>query len=164
MGHETSQIPRLLVIGIGNAYRGDDAAGLAAARRIRDRTPKYCSVLEHTGDGASLIELWTGAERAIVIDAMRSGDEPGTVTRFDATLRPLPAAIFRNSTHMFSLPEAIELSRALQQLPGQLIVYGVEAQDFEAGANLSPAIDFALGTVVQRVLQELSEKHLCSQM
>lgn len=164
MGHGTSQIPRVLVIGIGNDYRGDDAAGLAAARRIRDRTPKYCSVLEHTGDGASLIELWTGVERVVVIDAMRSDNDPGTVIRFDATLRPLPAAIFHNSSHTFSLPEAIELSRALKQLPGQLIVYGVEARDFEAGANLSSVIDSALETVVQRVWQELSQKQIGSQI
>ncbi len=164
MRDETFRNADILVIGIGNAYRGDDAAGLVVAQRIRDRTAKHFSVCEHTGDGASLMELWTGVDLVIVIDAMRSGAEPGMVIRFDATLRPLPAAIFHNSSHTFSLPEAIELSRVLKQLPGHLIVYGVEARDFEAGANLSPVIDSALETVVQRVWQEISEKHIGSQI
>jgi hydrogenase maturation protease len=157
MGNEPPRKPNILVIGIGNAYRSDDAAGLIAARRVKERVSGHCSVIEHTGEGAALMELWKDADTIIVIDAVRSGAAPGTVSRFDASLRPLPVSMFRNSTHAFSVPEAVELSRALKQLPRQLIVYGVEAQNFEAGTNLSPAIDFAMQTVVQRVLQELSQ-------
>ncbi len=118
------------------------------------------SVIEHTGDGAALMELWKDADSVVVIDAVLSGAAPGTVSRFDAALRPLPASMFRDSTHAFGLAEAVELSRALKQLPRRLIVYGVEAKNFEAGTNLSPAIEFALPTVVERVLQELSQNVL----
>jgi hydrogenase maturation protease len=156
MGSKPLRKPNTLVIGIGNAYRSDDVAGLIAARRVKERVSEDCSVVEHTGEGAALMELWKDAEAVIVIDAVRSGAPPGTVSRFDASLRPLPASMFRDSTHTFSLPEAVELSRVLKQLPPQLIVYGVEAQNFEAGTDLSPAIERAMQTVVERVLQELS--------
>jgi hydrogenase maturation protease len=149
--------PSILVIGIGNAYRSDDAAGLMIARRIQQQATEYCAAIEHTGEGAALMELWKDADRVIVIDAMRSGAAPGKLSRFDATLRPLPATMHRDSTHAFSLPEAVELSRILQQLPRQLIVYGVEAQSFEAGTNLSPALELAIPAVVKRVLQEVSQ-------
>ncbi len=163
MGNEAPRKPNILVIGIGNAYRSDDAAGLIAARRIREQVSKCGSVIEHTGEGAALMELWKDAEPVIVIDAVRSGAAPGTVSRFDAALRPLPASMFRDSTHVFGLAEAVELSRALKQLPRPLIVYGVEAQNLEAGTNLSPAIEFAIQTVVERVLQELSQSTPYSQ-
>jgi hydrogenase maturation protease len=149
--------PSILLIGMGNAYRSDDAAGLIAARRIREQAPEHCAIIEHTGEGAALMELWKDADRVIVIDAMRSGAAPGNVSRFDATLRPLPATMRQDSTHAFSLPEAVELSRTLQQLPRQLIVYGIEAQSFEAGTNLSPALELAIPAVVKRVLQEVSQ-------
>lgn len=161
VGNAVPRKPNILVIGMGNAYRSDDAAGLVAARRIarriKEQATEYCSVIEHTGEGAALMELWKGADRVIVIDAMRSGAAPGNISRFDATLRPLPAAMRRDSTHAFSLPQAVELSRTLQQLPRQLIVYGVEAQNFEAGTNLSAAIELAVPAVVERVLQELPQ-------
>src|SRR5271157_1894466 len=157
MENKAPRRPNMLVIGIGNAYRSDDAAGLIAARRVRERVPECASVIEHTGDGATLMELWKDVEAVIVIDAVRSGAAPGTVSRFDAALRPLPASMFRDSTHTFGLAEAVELSRALKQLPRRLVVYGVEAKNFEAGTNLSPAIEFALQTAVERVLQELSQ-------
>lgn len=160
MGNEPPRKPGSLVIGIGNAYRSDDAAGLIAARRLRKQMSECGSVIEHTGDGAALMELWKDADSVVVIDAVLSGAAPGTVSRFDAALRPLPASMFRDSTHAFGLAEAVELSRALKQLPRRLIVYGVEAKNFEAGTNLSPAIEFALPTVVERVLQELSQNVL----
>jgi hydrogenase maturation protease len=162
MGNEAPRKPNILVIGIGNAYRGDDAAGLIAARRVRQQVPECGSVIEHAGEGAALMELWKDADTVIVIDAMRSGAAPGTVRRFDAELGPLPTSMFRGSTHAFGLAEAIELSRAMKQLPRPLIVYGVEAQNFEAGTKLSPAIEFAMQTVVERVLQELPQNVFCS--
>lgn len=162
MGNEAARKPDILVIGMGNAYRSDDAAGLIAARRVNEQASEHCSVIEHTGEGAALMELWKGADTIIVIDAVRSGAAPGTVSRFDATLHPLPASMFRDSTHAFGLAEAVELGRALKQLPRQLIVYGVEAQNLKAGTNLSPAIEFAVQTVVERVLQELPQNVLYS--
>jgi hydrogenase maturation protease len=162
MGNEAPRKPNILVIGIGNAYRSDDAAGLIAARRVNEQASEHCSVIEHTGEGAALMELWKGADTTIVIDAVRSGAAPGTVSRFDAALCPLPVSMFRDSTHAFGLAEAVELGRALKQLPPQLIVYGIEAQNLKAGTSLSPAIEFAVQTVVERVLQELPQNVLYS--
>jgi hydrogenase maturation protease len=155
MTNEPPRKPSILVIGIGNAYRSDDSAGLIAARRVKEQVSEDYSVIEHTSEGAALMELWKGADRVIVIDAVRSGAAPGTVSRFDASLRPLPAPMFRDSTHAFSLVQAVELSRALNQLPCQLIVYGVEGQKFEAGTDLSPAVEFGIQGVTERVLQEV---------
>ena len=160
MEDEVHQPASILVIGIGNPDRGDDAIGLIAARQIRSQNGTPHDVIEHTGDGAGLIELWEAAGRVIVIDAMRSAAIPGTIERFDATRQSLPATLFPNSTHTFSLYEAIEVSRALQRFPGQLIVYGIEGENFAVGAGLSPAVQFALEEVVQRVRQEFRENQI----
>jgi hydrogenase maturation protease len=143
-----------LVIGIGNAYRSDDALGLIAARRLKGRLPTG-SVLEHDGEGSSMMKLWTGADRVIVIDAMCSAAVPGTIRRFDVTHCPLPVPTFGKSTHAFGLAEAVELSRALHQLPHELIIYGVEGQDLGPGTTLSVAMEPAINNVVERVLQEV---------
>jgi hydrogenase maturation protease len=132
--------PRVVVIGIGNAARGDDAAGLIAARRLGG--------LEHEGDPVGLLDAWAGAGVAVVIDAVRSGAEPGTVHRFDGGRTPLPARLrSSSSTHAIGLAEAIELGRALERLPARLIVYGIEGRCFEAGAPLTPAVAAAVDAV-----------------
>jgi hydrogenase maturation protease len=63
----------VLIIGIGNEYRSDDAAGLLAARKIRTLGIKGLDVTENNGDGADLIEKWTGRNFVILIDAVLSG-------------------------------------------------------------------------------------------
>jgi hydrogenase maturation protease len=143
-----------LVIGIGNEYARDDAAGLLVVRRLKERSESKCAILEHNGEGASLIEAWKGATSVVVIDAVRSGAEPGRVHRFNARLAPLPAEHFRGSTHAFGLCEAIELARSLNQLPQGLIVYGIEGQDFTAGVSVSAAVENAVGDVAQSVFEE----------
>ena len=101
------------------------------------------------------MELWTGADCVIVVDATRTTAAPGTVKRFDVTGSPLPVAMFE-STHAFSLMEAVELSRALSCLPRKLIIYGVEGQDFQTGTSLSPAMEVAIKNVVRDVLREVN--------
>ena len=132
--------PARVIIGVGNAARGDDAAGLIAARRLGG--------LEHEGDPVALLDVWRGADVAVVIDAVSSGADPGTVHRFDATSAPLPARL-RGSTssHALGLAEAIELGRTLGRLPGRLLVYGIEGERFEAGTELTPAVAAAVEAV-----------------
>ena len=60
------------MIGIGNPYRSDDAAGLMPARLLRRQLPISPSVFEHGGRGTSLMDLWTGADCVIVVDATRT--------------------------------------------------------------------------------------------
>ncbi len=147
--------PLPLIIGIGNEYRGDDAAGLIVARRLKARLADSVIVLEQSGDGAALIEAWRGAQTVTIIDATMSGAAPGTIHRFDATVQPIPAVSFHGSTHAFSLAEAIELACALCQLPSRLVVYGIEGKNFAAGVGLSAEVETAVGEAVRRALSEL---------
>jgi hydrogenase maturation protease len=130
-----------LVIGVGNEWRGDDAAGLLVARQLRRCGQTSFAVLKHDGEGAALMELWNGWDAVVVVDAVRSGAEPGTAYRFDAISQPLPGKIRHGSTHAFSLGEAIKLGRALNQLPRHLVVYAIEGQNFEAGDRLSSQVE-----------------------
>jgi hydrogenase maturation protease len=143
-----------LIIGIGAEYRGDDAAGLIVARRLKGCLADSFTVLEQSGDGAALIEAWRGAETVIIIDAVMSGAEPGRIHRLDAKTQPLSKVAFRCSTHAFGVAEAIELSRAMGELPRSLIVYGIEGRNFAAGARLSPEVEGTLGEVARRALTE----------
>ncbi|MBO0725380.1 MAG: hydrogenase maturation protease [Blastocatellia bacterium] len=138
---QTQSLP--LIIGVGNEYSCDDAVGLIVARRLKERLADSVTVLEQSGDGAALIEAWRGAETVIIIDAVMSSAAPGTIHLFDANMRPLPKDAFRYTTHAFGVVEAIELSRALGELPRSLTVCGIEGKNFAAGVGLSPEVEKA---------------------
>lgn len=148
---------KILVIGIGNEYARDDDAGLLVARALKTQAPDKVDVLEQSGEGAALIESWKGTDAVIVIDAANSGSTPGTVHRFDASRKPLPAESFRGSTHLVGLREAIELARALRQLPPRLIVYAIEGRNFSAGKGLLPELERAIPTAVAAVIAEIGK-------
>lgn len=141
------------MIGIGNELRGDDAAGLQVARRLRAGEPGV-AVREHAGEAVDLLEMWRGADAVVLVDAVRSGAPPGTVHRIDASAEPIPAALSRTSSHAISAAEAIELGRALGRLPATVVVYGIEGCQYLAGAALSESIAPAIDAVANAVRQE----------
>jgi len=146
---------KILVIGVGNPFRQDDGAGLAVARKLKELADASFSVVEQGGEGATLLEAWKGAGTLLLLDAVQSGAEPGTIHRLDAQSQPLTANMFRGSSHAFGIAEAVELGRALGQLPEKLIVFGIEGKEFQAGAGLSPEIESAVPVVVEKVLEEI---------
>jgi hydrogenase maturation protease len=134
----------VILIGVGNAWRGDDGAGLAVARRVRELAPAGVEIREVEGDATALVDVWWGAEQVVVVDAAESGAPPGTVRRFDARSGPLPVRSLRSSTHAFGVADAVELARALGRLPDRLDVYAIEGASFTAGDRLSPAVERAV--------------------
>jgi hydrogenase maturation protease len=146
----------LALIGIGNRYRRDDAAGLEVARRLRKAHPPGVKFFEEEGEPATLIETWSEVEEALVVDAVSSGARPGTLHRFDPIAEPLPLEFFRSSTHVMGIAEAVELARELNRLPGRLVVYGIEGESFDAGEGLTPAVQDAVAALVMDLYAELS--------
>jgi hydrogenase maturation protease len=140
-----------LVLGIGNDWRGDDAAGLEVARRLRATGVR---AVEREGDASGLLDAWYGERDVILVDAVHSGAVPGTIHHLDARARPLPAVLFRASTHHFGVAEAVELGRCLGRLPQRLELYGIEGGRFEAGRGLTPEV----GGAVEDVTAELSRR------
>ncbi len=142
----------MLLIGIGNAFRRDDGAGLAVAERVAALAPPGVEVVAHHGEGAELMELWRGREAVIVVDAVSSGQPAGTIRRFDAEREALPAELFCFSSHAFGVAQAVEMARALGGLPGRLRVIGIEGEDFGHGQGLGPAVAAAVAAVAAEIV------------
>lgn len=144
----------LVIVGVGNRDRGDDGIGPAAVDRLRANPPGGVTLATVRDDMLGLLELLDGTRKAVLVDAMSTGGEPGRVLRLDASSTPVPAPLEGFvSTHTINLADAIELARTLGRLPPSLIVYGVEAADFTTGAGLSPAVDASL-VELERLIRE----------
>jgi len=151
---------RCIVIGVGNPHRGDDLAGRAVARRLCGRVPDDVTVAESDGEATALIERLDGAASAFLVDACVSGAAVGTVRRFDAAASPLPQDLFGVSTHGFGLAQAIELARALGQLPPRCVVYAIEGGSFETGARVTPSVADAVSDVADQLRAEIASLRL----
>jgi len=144
----------MLILGCGNRQRGDDAAGVLAAERLRGLgiAAEVCS-----GEPSELMEAWSGAEDVILIDAVVTGSPVGSVYVWDGQ-HPPAFATSAGSTHGLGVAHAIELARALDCLPARLRVYGIEGKKFEIGSGVSPQVERAVEEVVERIAAEMNAK------
>lgn len=150
---------RVLIIGVGNAFRCDDGVGVYVARQLASRSAPGVMVREESGEGASLIEAWQGHSLVFVIDATSSDSRPGTVCRLDACDKTIPTEYFHYSTHAFSLAEAVEMARALRSLPEKLLIYGIEGGCFDAGQTISESVRSAADRVARLIEAEIVDFH-----
>ncbi|HUK45704.1 MAG TPA: hydrogenase maturation protease [Gaiellaceae bacterium] len=146
----------ITLVGVGNAYRGDDGVGLAVAEHLRGRAPVGVRIVSCEQEASRVIDAIEGADAAVLVDAAFSDVTPGTLHRFDATDEPVPARAFRSSTHAFGVGEAIELARALGRLPAVVVVYGIEGEDFAAGRGLSEPVAAAVDPAARAILADLA--------
>jgi hydrogenase maturation protease len=142
-----------VVIGVGNPYRRDDGVGPALADRLARIGLSDVDIRVLDGEPTGLLDAWSGAQLAIVVDAVLSRPaRPGQIHRTNLTTPVGPSA---TSSHGLGVPEAVELGRALDRLPGHLIVYAVEAEDVGYGAGLTPKVAGALPELLDAVLTDL---------
>jgi hydrogenase maturation protease len=160
--HRVGRLPRVVVIGVGNRYRGDDGVGHRVIDRLSEEVEEAQSQAGHPsrpptgrlertelhysdGEPSRLVEQWDGADLAVVVDAVATGAEPGHVVVLDAAVDDLPARA-ATSSHAGGIGEAWALGSALDTLPGRLLVVGVEAASVHDGEGLTEPVYAALPT------------------
>lgn len=142
---------KTLILGLGNELLRDDAVGILAARTLKERLKDTVDVIESSLSGMALLDLFIGYERAIIIDAVKTGQSPvGTISQ----LSPADlGAVLTPSPHYAGLPELIATAHALRlDFPKEITIFAIEVEDpYTIGGKLSPAVAQALETLIQRV-------------
>lgn len=140
----------MLILGCGNRDRGDDAAGVLVAERLRDLglDAQICS-----GQAMELIDAWNGADDVIIVDAVMTGGPAGKVWLWDGKQLTLPKSLSL-STHGFGVAEAIRLARILGCLPKHLRIFGIEGSRFELESDVSPEVMCAVKALVAQIKAE----------
>jgi len=146
---------RTLIIGLGNPLLRDDAVGLHVARQVGATLGRRddVEVAEESVGGLRLMERMVGFDRAILIDALRSGRRPGTVLALDpCDMRTQHSA----SSHDVNLPTALALGRRTgARLPAddRVEIVAIEVEDVETfDEKMTEAVSAAVPRAVERVL------------
>jgi hydrogenase maturation protease len=147
---------KTLVVGVGHPFRRDDSIGPRLAEACRNWAIEGVCAHSHYGEGTDLMERWAGFERVIVADATCSGIAPGAIRVWDAIAAPLPANLFPKGSHLFGVAEGIELARRLGRLPREMVVIGIEGEDFSSGEDLTPAVAAALPAALAEIQRQVS--------
>jgi hydrogenase maturation protease len=103
------------------------------------------------GEPSRMIDLWTGADLAVVVDAVRDRGVPAG-QRYELAVESLTGTVHRAaSSHAVDLGETIELARALGRMPARLVVLAVSGHDFGFGTGLTDDVASTVEPLVERV-------------
>jgi len=146
---------RILVIGIGNDARGDDAVGLVVARRLKQLNLPCVTIRESSGDGTVFMETWNEFDVVALIDGFSFHGTPGSIVTIDLRERNIARELFPASAHQFGLVEAIELARVMNCLPGVMKFYGIRVQNTDHGTGLSRRVQSSAQELTSLLAKDL---------
>jgi hydrogenase maturation protease len=148
---------KTMVLGVGNLLLSDEGVGVHVVKHLMEMTlPPGVEVIDGGVGGLGLMGTLIGADRLIVIDAVRAGEAPGSIYRFgieDLTKYP---EIYKMSVHEIGIVEVLHLSGLLGRTPKTTII-GVEPKSLEMGMDLSPEIHARVPRIIELVLDELNQ-------
>jgi hydrogenase maturation protease len=167
---------KTIIIGLGNPILGDDGVGWKVAEEVRKNLDSASPpsplplgegcrrrgegeiVVEFLSlGGISLMEHLVGYERAILIDAMASDQEPGSVSVAQLGELTDYSAFHTTSAHDTSLQNALRLGKTMgANLPEQIIVVGIATHHvYDFDENLSLPVVRAISKATQIVIDLL---------
>lgn len=157
---QTAQL-KILIAGVGNELRQDDAFGVLLAKKLHDEAgfPASVSVMEIGSAGIHLVQqLFDKYDVLLLIDVVNWGGEPGTIhfKEIDvADIRELPPEEkneFMADMHYINPLKALMLAKALGVFPPKVVFLGCEtAEHEEIGIGLSPEVSNAILPAFQKI-------------
>jgi len=150
---------KTLVLGLGNPIVSDDGVGIYAVRELlkhfsdEDIIKYSVDVKEASVGGFDLVDLISGYERVIIIDAIKTGrNPPGYILklRADDIITTFRLAYI----HEIDLPMALELGRKLNlSMPEKIIILAVEAENLDTFSDkLTAEVEKVIPEVIEMIL------------
>jgi len=139
---------KILVLGLGNDILADDAVGILAVRELREKHGELADFVDTPEHGIVLLDYFMGYEKAIVVDAMLTGEHaPGTIVEINpAELRYTPAP----SPHFTGLPELFSIAKQLGiEFPQEVKIIAIEIENpLTLGGEMSESVKGAFDEFV----------------
>ncbi len=146
---------KTLVLGLGNDILADDAVGILAARALMIDLKGRADVVESSLHGLALLDLFIGYDRAIIIDAIKTGQyEPGIVIELSPEdLGEVKAP----SPHYTGLPEMLHIAREMAlHFPHQIKIFALEVADpYTIGGKMSLSAQDGILRLQEKVKEQL---------
>jgi hydrogenase maturation protease len=144
----------VLVLGLGNILLSDEGAGVQAVQELQRRydCPDTVECIDGGTTGLDLLPYFEGRSHILIVDAVKTGNAPGTIIRIDD-----PPAYFRSKTspHQIGLADVLGIAAMTGDLPLNITLFGIEPKKLTTGLDLSREVASNLGRLVNMVAAEL---------
>jgi hydrogenase maturation protease len=149
---------KTLILGLGNPILSDDGIGHYVAQSLEERLNRPdVKVTQASVAGLDFLDLLTGYDRAIIIDAIQTRNgKVGRVYRlepeaFDHTKN-------QSTPHHLNFATVLELGKRLSiPLPGKIVIYSIEVADVNTFSDrCTPSVERVIPVVTDMVMREVN--------
>ena len=145
----------VLVLGICNILLHDEGIGVYVVEQMqKGNVPDYVELLDGGTAGADLLDHICDRQKVIVVDAVDSDTEPGTILRF--TPDDLASNAGQSiSLHEFGIADTLAMAKRLNCAPQEVIIIGIKPKDVTPGLGLSDEVTGIVSRVIECVSAEI---------
>ena len=135
----------------------DEGVGGHVVQELQKKSlPSAVEVHDGGVAGIGLLDYFPGASKVLLIDAAEMNLEAGAVVRFTPEEVAGNPGGPRFSSHDIGLLEVLELARALDQCPPEVVIFGIQPKEISWGMELSPEVRASIPKVTEAVLREIA--------
>ena len=148
----------VLVLGMGNVLLEDEGLGIHALNTLQRRydLPPEVECLDGGTSGMALVDLISRRKHLLVLDAVQSGDPPGTLVRMSDQDVPVYFGL-RVTPHQLGLSDVLASLTLTEEQPDQVTVLGLVPLSLDMSLDLSAEISARLDQLIEAVVNELRE-------
>ena len=144
----------MLIIGVGNPFRGDDGIGPFVIATLMQQKCDGVTLVDGGTDAMQLIEeIKDHLGPVIIIDAVDMKREPGTIEVFKPGDAKINLAGDAMSTHGFGLAEMLKLLETLE-IKADITICGMQPADISFQEGFSEPVEAKIEELIETIRRE----------
>lgn len=145
---------KTVLMGVGNLLLKDEGIGVHVIQEMQKLDmPQNIELIDGGTGGLDIIYLVGDAERLIVVDAVDSGSEPGTIFKLNPEDVNSTPGENQMSLHQVGLLEVLAMVKQMTDCK-EIIIVGVQPKEIDWGMELTPELEEKVPEIIDVVLKE----------
>ncbi len=148
---------KTIVVGIGNPILRDDSVGIKVVEELSRDVDVDTAILTTTN--FEVLDKILGYDKAIIVDAIQTGNEPGTI--YELSIDDVFVTYSFTNTHNLTLATTLKLGYVIfpEKMPKEIKLIAIEVEDVENfGEECTPKVKEAIPKVVETIKKEISKR------
>ena len=147
---------KTLVLGVGNTLMADEGVGVHVVQRLlaKYQLPGEVQVLDGGTLGLDLLYYLEGVDNLLMVDAVETGKEDGTIIRMQDEQVPAFMSM-KISPHQVGVPDMLAAAKLKDAYPKHLVLWGIQPETITLSLDLSELIASKVDFLADRLVEEL---------
>ena len=146
---------RITVVGVGNLLLRDEGIGVHIAHALQQIDIPHNVKIVDGGTSPDLPYYLENVDKLIIIDAVKTGGQPGTIYRFHPHDMDIESE-GSISLHELGLEQSLRMMRLTGTEPKETVIIGIEPKEIDWGTELSAELQQKIPEIINAVLKEIS--------